>query len=146
MRDMDSMLKDIDDLVNDILHVGKKQNPLNGMAGTSLVNISFNVNVVDLDYLTTYNTKQQKQYQQVEKDIFFDVIDNDKQIKMVSIIPGIRKEEVYFDIKEGLIELEIRKGEKLYFKQIYCKANPKNTSLDSITYNNSVLGIVFNKK
>ena len=74
-----------------------------------------------------------------------DVFDEEKQLKILVQLPGIKKEDVSAQVKEGRILIRIRRGDATYYREIPCATNPSEIRISSITENNSVLEISFSK-
>lgn len=74
-----------------------------------------------------------------------DVIEDDNYVKIIAMVPGIKKEEIQTDIRQGFIDIKIRKGQEFFSKSIPCNAKPNQIDIKSINYNNSVLEVVFSK-
>src|SRR5438309_2412758 len=75
-----------------------------------------------------------------------DVLDGPDNLKIVALLPGVKKEDISFNLKEGFIELVIKKGRQIYRKEIPCEVRPTKIITESVNYNNSILEIVFKKK
>ena len=75
-----------------------------------------------------------------------DVLDNPDSLKIIAHLPGVRKEDVSFNLKEGMVELTIKKSGQIYRKEIPCKVRPAEIITKSVNYNNSILEIIFKKK
>jgi len=75
-----------------------------------------------------------------------DVLDNPDSLKIIAHLPGVRKEDVSFNLKEGMVELTIKKSGQIYRKEIPCKIRPTEIITKSVNYNNSILEIIFKKK
>ena len=74
-----------------------------------------------------------------------DVFDEEKRLKILVQLPGIKKEDVSAQVKEGHIMIRIRRGDTTYYREIPCATGPSEVRVGSITDNNSVLEISFNK-
>ncbi len=74
-----------------------------------------------------------------------DVFDEERQLKILVQLPGIRKEDVSAQAKEGRILIRIKRGDATYYREIPCATNPSEVRVNSITENNSVLEILFGK-
>jgi len=75
-----------------------------------------------------------------------DVLESPDSLKIVALLPGVRKEDISFDLKEGFFELEIKKGGQFFSKKIPCEVRPAEIITKSVNYNNSILEIIFKKK
>ena len=74
-----------------------------------------------------------------------DVFDEEKQLRVLVQLPGIRKEDVSARVKDGGISIWIKRGDATYYREIPCATNPSEIRVNSITENNSVLEILFSK-
>lgn len=74
-----------------------------------------------------------------------DIIEYKNYVKIIAIVPGIKKEDIETNIRQGFIDIKIRKGQELFSKRIACNAKPDQIAIKSINYNNSVLEVVFSK-
>src|SRR5437899_9192514 len=81
-----------------------------------------------------------------EKEPVIDVLDSPDSLKIVALLPGVRKEDVGFNLKEGFIEFVIKKDNQIYRKEIPCEVRPTEIKTKSVSYNNSILEIIFTKK
>lgn len=75
-----------------------------------------------------------------------DVIEDDNYVKIIAMVPGIKKEDIETSVRRGFIDIKIRKGQELFSKSIPCNAKPNQIDIKSINYNNSVLEVVFSKR
>lgn len=80
-----------------------------------------------------------------DSNSLIDVLEDDRFLKIVALLPGVRKEDVKCNVRDGLIELEIYRGSQLIRKSIPCKVMPDYVTLNSISIKNSVLEIIFKK-
>ena len=60
-------------------------------------------------------------------------------------LPGIKNEDVWFDIKHGILTVEIIKYGQVLKKEIQCNTKPGQVLIKSATVNNSVLELIFDK-
>jgi len=74
-----------------------------------------------------------------------DVFDEERQLKILVQLPGIRKEDVSAQVKEGRVLIRIKRRDATYYREIPCATNPSEIRVNSITENNSVLEILFSK-
>lgn len=79
-----------------------------------------------------------------EVEPLIDVIEDDETIRVIALLPGIRREDVKYTMRDGALELEIFK-DCVYRKEIPCNVRPDQISIQSTKLNNSVLEIVFSK-
>jgi HSP20 family molecular chaperone IbpA len=80
------------------------------------------------------------------REPLIDVLENDDYIKIIVMIPGIKKEDIETNTRQGFIDIKIKKGEDLISKSIPCDVKPNQLDIKSISYNNSVLEMVFSKR
>lgn len=80
-----------------------------------------------------------------DSDSLIDVLEDDRFLKIVALLPGVKKEDVKCNVRDGLIELEIYRDSQLIRKSIPCKVKPDYVTLNSISVKNSVLEMIFKK-
>lgn len=74
-----------------------------------------------------------------------DVLEDTDSIKVIALVPGIKKEDIETLVRDGFIDVKIRKGGQTIHKNIPCDVAPNQVDIKSFSYNNSVLEIVFSK-
>ena len=146
MSDIDIIVNDFSDLIANLLRVSTKRNSHNnGIIPTSLINISFNVQTHSLEEMLS-NDLQDKLYLYREgKDPLIDVIETADQIRVIATLPGIKNEDVWFDVRNGILTVEIIRYGQILKKEIQCKTKPEQVLIKSSRVNNSVLELVFDK-
>ncbi len=144
MTDIDVLVKDLNDLISHVLNASAKNPRRNAIYPSSLINISFNVQSHPLD--EEISSKAQEKYLYTErKDPLIDVIETPKQIRVIATLPGIKNEDVWFDVKNGILTVEIIQYGQILKKQITCDTKPGQILIKSSKVNNSVLEIIFDK-
>ena len=83
--------------------------------------------------------------QPIAHDALIDVFENERTIRLVVELPGVKKEDVEFEVGDNVIDLHVKKDGTIYHKQIQCGYTSRNIEVRSITENNSVLEITLNK-
>jgi HSP20 family molecular chaperone IbpA len=81
-----------------------------------------------------------------EKEPLIDAFEDEKSIRVVVLLPGVRKEDVTVIPGPGLIKVEVVKGETVYAKEIPCRSAPSEVRVVSAVENNSVVELVFKKE
>ena len=148
MTDIDVLIKDLNDLVKNVISIKPRRNSYsnNIFPPTSLINISVNLITHSLEESISDEVQEKKLYRNHERnDPLIDVIENKDQIRVIVTLPGIKNEDVWFDIKHGILTVEIIKYGQVLKKEIQCSTNPGQVSIKSSTVNNSVLELVFDK-
>lgn len=144
MADIDVLVKDLNDLISHVLSASAKNSRTNVIYPSSLMNVSFNVQSHPLD--EEISSKAQEKYLYNErKDPLLDVIETPKQIRVIATLPGIKNEDVWFDVKHGILTVEIIQYGQILKKQILCDTKPGQILIKSSKVNNSVLEIIFDK-
>lgn len=144
MADIDVLVKDLNDLISHVLSASAKNSRTNVIYPSSLINVSFNVRSHPLD--DEISSKAQEKYLYNErKDPLIDVIETPKQIRVIATLPGIKNEDVWFDVKHGILTVEIIQYGQILKKQILCDTKPGQILIKSSKVNNSVLEIIFDK-
>jgi HSP20 family molecular chaperone IbpA len=141
---MDMLIKDLNDLIAHVLSTTNK-NTNYTRPHLPLINISVDMHAKTLDDSLYQNMLKQNLRPTLEQDPLIDIFEDKKSLKIVALLPGIKKDEVSLNVGDGFVELEIRKGSQVYRKMIPCNVKPSNVSIKSTAYNNSILEMVFNK-
>lgn len=71
------------------------------------------------------------------------IIDN-THIRVIALISGIQKQDIETSIQDGHIDIKIKKGNHIIYKNIPCSF-ASQIAVKSLSYNNSVLEIIFSK-
>ncbi len=148
MADIDMLIKDLNDLVENVMKIKPQRNPYvnNVFLPTSLINVSVNLTAHSLEESISNTIQEKNLYRNHERnDPLIDVIENKDQIRVIVTFPGIKNEDVWFDIKHGILTVEIIKYGQVLKKQIQCNTKPGQVFIKSSTVNNSVLELVFDK-
>ena len=143
---LDELQKELGLFVNLILNdSGKASRGYFTVAGGILgVKLSINTSPLVHDPQEGHNLPR---YQiQREDEPLVDVIEDTNTLKVMALLPGVKKEDVSYDVVDGMIKLKITKGGKAFYKEIPCDVNPSKISVLSTTINNSVLEIIFKKQ
>lgn len=74
-----------------------------------------------------------------------DVLEDNSSIKVIVLVPGIKKEDIETSMRNGFIDVKIRRGDQIIHKNIPCNVPPNQIAIKSFRYNNSVLEIIFSK-
>jgi HSP20 family protein len=80
-----------------------------------------------------------------EREPLVDVNSNDKEVKVVLEIPGVKKEDIRINAHDGAVEVTASNSQRKYHKTIDLPQDA-NTETAKSTYNNGVLEITFGKK
>jgi HSP20 family molecular chaperone IbpA len=148
MTDIDILLKDLNDFVKNVINIKPQRNPYSNNISLpiSLINLSVNLTTHSLEESISNEVQEKKLYRNHERnDPVVDVIENKDQIRIIVMLPGIKNEDVWFDIKQGILTVEIIKYGQILKKEIQCNTKPGQVFIKSSTVNNSVLELVFDK-
>ena len=115
-----------------------------GVLGIS-VNLTTRTSTIEDSIRNNLKVRPPSPFNETSEPII-DVLDNPDSLKIIAHLPGVRKEDVSFNLKEGMVELEIKKSGQIYRKEIPCKVRPTEIITKSVNYNNSILEIIFKKK
>ncbi len=145
MGDIDILIKDLNDLIANVQSVNTKQNPYtNNVSKPSFLSISFDIISHPLDEIVSSKAQEKFLYNE-RKDPLIDVIETQDQIRVIATLPGIKNEDVWFDLKHGILTVEIIQYGQILKKQIKCDTEPGQILIKSSKVNNSVLEIIFDK-
>ena len=139
-------IRDLSELISAIIGHAQSGDILakNSMP-VSLIGITVNISTSTLEEAFP-NREMEKPYHKYErKDPLIDVIENGDKIRIIASLPGIRKEDVWYEMRKNMLVIEISKYGNLYRKEILCDAKVDQILVKSFTLNNSVLEIVFGK-
>jgi HSP20 family protein len=80
-----------------------------------------------------------------EREPLADVIDSDKEVKVVVELPGVNRENIKVNALEGSVEISADTPERKYHRILEIPSNVDINSVKS-TFNNGILEIIFAKK
>jgi HSP20 family molecular chaperone IbpA len=72
-----------------------------------------------------------------------DVFDDEKGLRVVVELPGVKKEDVQVHFINGLLRIEVSRGGRLHRVEVPCKIAPGSVDVKSTKENNSVVEIKF---
>jgi HSP20 family molecular chaperone IbpA len=117
-----------------------------GALGIISVKLSTKTSSLDDSIRDNLKVSPPSPYIKSSNEPLIDVLDSPDNLKIVALLPGVRKEDISFNLKEGFVELVIKKDSQIYRKEIPCEVRPTKIITESVNYNNSILEIVFKKK
>lgn len=139
---IDNLVKEL----NSLIELAVDPNTKNKHITDNQKIIGFDVHTdisIKVGILESLNTPNENKM--TNKEPLVDVFESDENIKIIALIPGIKKEDIKTSINDGFIEIKIQKGDTLIHRNVPCNVKPKQVTITSFTYNNSVLEIVFKK-
>ena len=155
-QDIDTLLNKLKNAVVNISVSGLDRSDKNHYGNPSkyemdalgIISVKLSTKISSLDDSIRDNLKVSSPLPYIESsnEPLIDVLDSPDNLKIVALLPGVRKEDISFNLKEGFIELVIKKGSQIYRKEIPCEIRPTKIITESVNYNNSILEIVFKKK
>jgi HSP20 family protein len=80
-----------------------------------------------------------------DREPLVDINSNDKEVKVVLEIPGVKKEDIKINAYDGTVEVTANNSQRKYHKTIDLPQDA-NTETAKSTYHNGVLEITFGKK
>jgi HSP20 family protein len=80
-----------------------------------------------------------------EREPTVDVMQDEKQIKVIAELPGVKKEDILVSTKEDSLTLRVEGETRKYFKEVELPTEVEPNSAKA-TYVNGVLEITLNKK
>jgi HSP20 family protein len=80
-----------------------------------------------------------------EREPLADVSVTDKEVKVILEMPGVKKDNIKINAREGEVQVSTNDAQRKYHRSVEL---PEETDVDTAksTYNNGVLEITFNKK
>jgi hypothetical protein len=106
------------------------------------ISIDLSLRVRDLDEFLAFGGNAQAWS---ETQPLIDVFEGEHTVKVLVLLPGIRKEDVSVRVTGNTLTVEVRRGENVYVKELVCSSPPSSASVVSAVENNSVVELVFNK-
>ncbi|TBR11029.1 MAG: Hsp20/alpha crystallin family protein [Candidatus Nitrosotenuis sp.] len=138
---VDGLVKELNSLMTLVMDAGTANKHLTNNQKITGLGVSANISIK----VGLLESLSQNYGELANKDPLVDVFTNDDGIKLIALMPGIKKEDVEINMREGFIEVKIRKGDSLLYRNIPCNVRPDKIVVKSVAYNNSVLEIVFKK-
>ena len=143
---LDELQKELGVFVNLILNDSGKASRRYFTVGGGIVGVKLSINTSPLVHDLQEGHNLPRYQIQQEDEPLVDVIGDKNTLKVMALLPGVKKEDVSYDVVDGMKKLKITKGGKAFYKEIPCDVNPSKISVLSTTINNSVLEIIFKKK
>ncbi|OLD21996.1 MAG: hypothetical protein AUG16_03255 [Thaumarchaeota archaeon 13_1_20CM_2_39_20] len=143
---LDELQKELGLFVNLILNDSGKASRRYFTVGGGILGVKLSINTSPLVHDLQEGHNLPRYQIQQEDEPLVDVIGDKNTLKVMALLPGVKKEDVSYDVVDGMIKLKITKGGKAFYKEIPCDVNPSKISVLSTTINNSVLEIIFKKK
>ncbi len=79
-----------------------------------------------------------------EREPITDVFDEKEEIKVYAEMPGVNKEDIKLDLKEDILDIFARSGDRKYHKEVLLPVKLKAENLTS-SYTNGMLEIIIKK-
>lgn len=138
---VDSLIRELNSLMVLVADAGTASRNLTSGQKVAGFDVSANISI-KVGLLESLNPNPEL----ASKDPLVDVFSSDEDIKLVALITGIQKEDIETNVHDGFIEVKIRKGDSIFYRNIPCDVRPDKISVKSVAYNNSVLEMVFKKE
>lgn len=95
--------------------------------------------------LSEYLEAAQQRQHPTDIEPLIDLFDKGDSLKIVVLLPGIKKDDVKVTAIDGLLVIEVRKGFQVYHKEIPCNIRADEIAVKTATSSNSVVEIVLRK-
>lgn len=79
-----------------------------------------------------------------EREPITDVFDEKEEVRVYAEMPGINKEDIKLDLKEDILDISAKSGDRKYHKEILLPAKVKPETLTS-SYKNGILEVKIKK-
>lgn len=142
MSGVNDIIKELDGLILSILLDSTTTKTTERRIGIIGFDVSINISPLVIPEQPKPSATRQSRPESTEPLI--DVIEDKDTIRVIAALPGIRKDDVHYTVRENFLEIEIF-AERVYKKKIPCSVRPDQISVKSTTVNNSVLELVFSK-
>ena len=79
-----------------------------------------------------------------EREPIIDIFDEKEEIKVYAEMPGVSKEDIKLDLKEDILDISARSGDRKYHKEVLLPAKLKAENMTS-AYTNGMLEVKIKK-
>ena len=131
---LDELQKELGVFVNLILNDSGKASRRYFTVGGGIVGVKLSINTSPLVHDPQEGHNLPKYQIQREDEPLVDVIEDKNILKVMALLPGVKKEDVSYDVVDGMIKLKITKGGKVFYKEIPCDVNPSKVSLSGLQH------------
>ncbi|MFY3740737.1 MAG: HSP20 family molecular chaperone IbpA [Candidatus Nitrosomirales archaeon] len=145
--DIEKLLNELSKLLSDISDTrGQRRTVVNSSRSRIMgFDISSNISI-KIGLAEELKNTPAEQYQQLtDVEPLIDVFDSEDGLKIVVLLPGIKKEDVNVTVIDGKLVIEIRKGFQVYRKEIPCNIREDEIAVKTIS-NNSVIEMFLARK
>ena len=139
MIDITSLIRVLDDIVLDVSSKNRFTKTAERRSGIIGVDVSLRISPLELPDIRI-GCSGTLGFEHVEPLI--DVIEEKDTMRVIALLPGIKKEDIRYRVMGEALELEIFK-DCTYRNEIPFNARPEQVVIKSATVNNSVLEVVF---
>ncbi len=145
--DIEKLLNELSKLLSDISDTrGRRRTVVNSSRSRIMgFDISSNISIKIGLAEELKNTPAEQYPQLTDVEPLIDVFDSEDGLKIVVLLPGIKKEDVNVTVIDGKLVIEIRKGFQVYRKEIPCNIREDEIAVKTIS-NNSVIEMFLARK
>jgi HSP20 family molecular chaperone IbpA len=146
--DIEKLLNELSKLLSDISDTtGQRRTVVNSSRSRIMgFDISSNISIKIGLAEELKNTPPEQIPQLTDVEPLIDVFDSEDGLKIVVLLPGIKKEDVNVTVIDGKLVIEIRKELQIYHKEIPCDIRVDEIAVKTTTSNNSVIEMFLAKK
>lgn len=146
MVNIDPTLKALNDILSGMVSIDVSRRESNQQTSFGgLLDARINISIFGFDDLFE-NPQRRKIHPRFNKtESLIDVIENKENVRIIAHFPGLKKEDIGFEVEDGAIHLRINENGRSRHASIPCDIRPDRVLLTSTTYNNSILEIIFKK-
>lgn len=131
---LDELQKELGLFVNLILNDSDKASRRYFTVGGGILGVKLSINTSPLVHDPQEGHNLPRYQIQREDEPLVDVIEDKNILKVMALLPGVKKEDVSYDVVDGMIKLKITKGGKVFYKEIPCDVNPSKVSLSGLQH------------
>jgi len=131
---LDELQKELGLFVNLILNDSDKASRRYFTVGGGILGVKLSINTSPLVHDPQEGHNLPRYQIQREDEPLVDVIEDTNTLKVMALLPGVKKEDVSYDVVDGMIKLKITKGGKVFYKEIPCDVNPSKVSLSGLQH------------
>lgn len=144
MINIDMTVNALNDVLGAADSVGSRSTKQQSSVG-GLLDARISISILGFDDLFSENLRRSKIYPGLgNEEPLVDIIKYNESVRVVVHFPGLKKEDVSYEIREGLIELGIKERGQIKHVAIPWDVKPSRVRVTS-THNNSVFELTFKK-
>jgi HSP20 family molecular chaperone IbpA len=146
MTELDRLLDQLERVIVEALRTADSSGGVGEAEATQRLNTFLSARVsARVGYLDEIGLRPSLGHLPARKTPSVDLIEDEDSLKVIVLLPGVKKDDVRVLAGARSIRVEIRDGGRDYVKNIPCAVKADQVKLESVVENNSVLEFTFAK-